>query len=125
MRALFERTNARDFAGAMDTYDDDVVQVLHGETAALGGSRTVGKAAVGRWYGDWFATFNSDYRFDIDELRDLGAGRVLMLATHHGTGRSSGARVVMPGVWVYTVREDRIVRVDVYPDVDAALADLD
>jgi ketosteroid isomerase-like protein len=120
VRELFERTNARDFAGAMDTYGDEVVQVLHGATAGLGGSPTIGKEAVGRWYAEWFGTFDSDYYFEIEEIRDVAPDRVLMIAKHHGTGRASGARLVMQGVWVYTVRDGKIVHIDVYNDVDAA-----
>ena len=64
----FEDTNARDFAGVMDAWAEDVTLILHGEIA-LTGSTATGKAAVGEWFGDWFRQFGRDYRFDIEESR--------------------------------------------------------
>jgi ketosteroid isomerase-like protein len=60
------------FAAVMDAYADDVVLDIHGEARGVGGEGAVGKNAVGEWFGDWFRTFDSDYRFEIDETRDWG-----------------------------------------------------
>jgi ketosteroid isomerase-like protein len=116
----FENTNARDFAAVMDAYADDMVLVLHGELRALGTEGAVGKEAVGEWFGDWFRTFERDYRFEIHEARDWG-DRVFVAATHHGRGRVSGAPMSGRQGWVYTVRDDKIVRCDVYAAPELAL----
>ena len=115
---LFECTNARDFEGAMETYAEDVVLELHGDGQLMSGAR--GKQAVGEWFGDWFRTFDRDYRFDLEEIRDWG-DRVFVAATHHGRGRASGAPIVQRVAWVYTLRDGAIVRCDSYPDPEAAL----
>ena len=115
----FERTNARDFAGVMDTWAEDVTLDLHGDFAPSA-NETSGKAAVGEWFGDWFRQFGSDYRFDIEECIDAG-DRVFLEATHHGHGRHSGVTVEQRTAYVYTVREGRIARVEVWADREAAI----
>jgi ketosteroid isomerase-like protein len=117
----FENTNARDFKAAMDAYADDVVLALHGEFhVGLGGEGAVGKKAVGQWFGEWFRTFDRDYRFEIEETRDRG-DQVLIAATHHGRGRGSGVPVTLRMAFVYTVRDGKVARCDVYPNRGAAL----
>ena len=111
--ALFERTNARDFSAVMDAYADDIVLAHHGDVQAVGGEGAVGKRGVGEWFGDRMQTFDRNYRFEIEELRELG-DRVLVVAVHHGRGRASGAEFARRAAWVYTLREGEIVRCDVY-----------
>jgi ketosteroid isomerase-like protein len=116
----FENVNKRHFKAVMDAYDDDMVLVIHGESRAVGGPGVVGKEAVGEWFGDWFRTFERDYRFEIEEARDLG-DQVLIVATHHGRGRTSGAPIHQRAGWIHTVQGGKIVRCDAYPDREAAL----
>ena len=118
----FENTNARDFEAVMGAYADDVVLGLHDDLVALGSEGAVGKEAVGEWFGDWMRTFERDYRFEVEEARDLG-DRVFVIATHHGRGRLSGAPMRRRAGWVYTVRDGHITRIDVYSDPESALRD--
>ena len=117
---VFESTNARNFQAVMDAYADEIVLELHDDLAIDAGGPVVGKGAVGNWFGDWFRAFDSNYNFEIVETRDWG-DRVLMVATHHGRGRVSGAPVAQEAAWVYTLRNGRIVRCDAYRDRAAAL----
>ena len=64
----------------MTYYADDVVLVV--EEGFLSTGTFEGKEAVGEWYGDWFRAFSSDYRFEIEELRELAPGLVFMTATY-------------------------------------------
>jgi ketosteroid isomerase-like protein len=116
-------TNARDFTAVMDAYADDVELVLHGDKALALGAGATGKEAVGEWFGDWFRQFGRDYRFEIEESREVG-DRVFLLATHQGHGRVSGAPVEERWAYVYTVRDGRVSRVDVWGDADAREAAL-
>ena len=116
----FEAVNVRDFEAVMDAYADDVVLALHGELRGLGADGAVGKEAVGEWFGDWFRTFDRGYRFEVNEARDWGE-RVLIVATHHGRGRVSGAPMAQRNGWIYTLRDDKIVRCDVYAEPELAL----
>jgi ketosteroid isomerase-like protein len=120
---LFEATNARKFAHVFALYADDVVLHLHGEIGAVAGDGAVGKPAVGRWFDDWFATFDRDYRFELLETQDHG-DRVLILAVHHARGRTSGVVIERPMAWIYTLRDREIVRCDAYDGRSQALAAL-
>jgi ketosteroid isomerase-like protein len=114
----FENTNARDFVAVMDAYTEDVTLILHGEGLLTGGA--TGKADVGKWFGDWFAQFGRDYRFEIEESQASG-DRVFLVATHHGRGRTSGAPVGLSLAYVYTVLGGKVSRVEVWSDREAAL----
>ena len=94
-------------------YADDVVLLVR--RAPGGGSRTPGiyegKEAVGEWFGDWFRTFDRDYRFEIKEARELGRGWSSCTATHGGRGRLSGAPVRGENAYLYRVRDGKISQV--------------
>jgi ketosteroid isomerase-like protein len=117
--ATFEAVNTRDFAAAMDVYADDVMLVLHGDLRVAGGADAAGKEAVGEWFGDWFRQFAHDYRFEIEEARDLG-DRVFIVARHRGSGRTSGVPVEQQNSYLYTVREGKISHIEVWGDRDTA-----
>ena len=116
----FEATNARDFAGVMDDWTEDVRLVVHGPLASPSNEAT-GKAAVGAWFGDWFRQFGPDYRFDVEDAQGAG-DRVFVLASHHAKGRRSGATVEQRTAYVYTMREGRVSRVEVWADEDREAA---
>jgi ketosteroid isomerase-like protein len=120
VREQFEATNGRDFPRAMDLYTEDVVLVVDSD-AFLNWGTFEGREAVGRWFADWLTTYEHGYHFDIEEARDLG-GVVLLVASHHGRGRISGAEVRGHTGYLYRVREGRIDRVELYPGRAEALA---
>ena len=113
VRDQFEAVNERDFPRAMSHYAEDVVLVVRHE-AFLQGGTFEGREAVGRWFGDWFRTFAPDYRFEIEETRDLG-DVVFLYASHRGRGRSSGVEVQGQTGYVYTLHDGKIVRVELHP----------
>jgi ketosteroid isomerase-like protein len=119
VRDQFAATNERDFPRAMGYYAEDV-QLVVDPAAFLEGGTFTGRDAVGQWFGNWFATFEPGYHFDIEEARDLG-GVVLLVASHHGRGRSSGAEVRAQNGYLYTVRGGKIARVEIYPSREQAL----
>jgi ketosteroid isomerase-like protein len=116
----FAATNERDFPRAMTYYAEEVELVVHPD-AFLQGGTFKGRDAVGRWFGDWFATFEPGYRFEIETARDLG-DVVFLDATHRGRGRTSGAEVHGRTGYLYTVRDRKIVRAELYPSPAEALA---
>jgi ketosteroid isomerase-like protein len=117
----FEGVNARAFATVMDAYAEDVILIPHGSWGALGGQQVVaGKEAVGEWFGDFFRAFASDYRFEVEEARDLG-DRVFIVATHQGQGRASGVPVATQTTYLYTVRKGKVSQVELWDDHDEAL----
>jgi ketosteroid isomerase-like protein len=119
VRAQFEAVNERDFERAMSFYADDVVLVVHAD-AFLQSGTFEGSEAVGEYFGDWFRTFEPGYRFELDEMRDLG-DVVFLAATHRGRGRASGVEVGGKHGYLYTVREGKIARAELYRSAAAAL----
>jgi ketosteroid isomerase-like protein len=115
----FAATNERDFPRAMSFYAEDVE--LHVDPDAfLEQGIFEGREAVGHWFANWFTTFERGYHFDIEEARDLG-DVVFLRATHHGRGRNSGVEVSGQTGYLYTVRDGKIVRVELFGSGAAAL----
>jgi ketosteroid isomerase-like protein len=114
----FAAVNERDFGRAMGGYAEDVELRVHPD-AFLQNGTFQGREAVGDWFGDWFRTFAHGYRFDIEEARDLG-DVVVIVATHHGTGRGSGVKVEGVTGYVYEVRDGKVAHVAIYPTAAAA-----
>jgi ketosteroid isomerase-like protein len=119
IKQQYEATNSRDFSRAMDYYADDVVLVV--EEGFLNTGTFEGKDAVGEWFGDWFRAFGSDYRFEMQEFRDLGGGVVYLFATYGGTGRASGVEVRDERAYLYHVDDGLITRVQLFLTRDRAL----
>jgi ketosteroid isomerase-like protein len=119
VRDHFAATNERDFPRAMSYYAEDVELVVDRDAFLEGGTFT-GRDAVGEWFGNWLSTFEPGYRFDIEEARDLG-DIVLLTASHHGRGRTSGAEVHGQNGYVYGLRDGKIVRVELYRGMAEAL----
>jgi ketosteroid isomerase-like protein len=119
IRQQYDATNQRDFESAMSYYANDVVLVV--EEGFLNTGTFEGKEAVGEWFGDWFRAFGSDYRFTIDEIRELGPGLVFLTATYGGSGRSSGAGVTDRRAYLYRVEGGRITRVQLFVAREGAL----
>lgn len=118
VRDQFAATNERDFERAMALYADDVVLVVPGPGIQSG--RYEGKKAVGEWFGDWLGTFDPDYRFEIDEAREIG-DLIFIHATHGGRGRVSGAEVRTESSYLYRVRGGKVVYVEFHWERDEAL----
>jgi ketosteroid isomerase-like protein len=117
--AQYEATNERDFPRAMSYYADDVELVVHPEASLERGTFS-GREAVGRWFGNWLSTFEPGYHFEVTETRDLG-DVVLLIASTHGRGRTSGAEVHGEVAYLYEVRDGKIVRAELFASRAAAL----
>jgi len=120
VRKQFAACNERDWGRAMDLYANDVVLTASAEAGPNPGIYE-GKEAVGEWFGDWFRAFDRDYRFEIEEARELEDGLVFLFATHSGHGRLSGAAVHGRNGYLYRVRDGKIVRVGFFATGEDAL----
>ncbi len=118
VRDQFGATNEGDFARVMNAWADDIELVV--PVDALEGGAFQGKDAVGRWFGEWFRSFERGYQFDVEEARDFG-GEVLVVARHDGRGRTSGAAVRARMAYLYRVQDGKIARIEVFPDRAKAL----
>ena len=116
----FAATNGRDFERAMGLYADDVRLIVSPESGPNPGIYE-GKAAVGEWFGDWFRTFDRDYRFEVNEAHELADGPIFLHATHGGSGRISGAEVQGENAYLYVVDDGEITQVGFFVSRDEAL----
>jgi hypothetical protein len=74
------------------------------------------------WLGAW-----EDFRFVVDEYRELYSERVLVLVRYTGRGKTSGidlGELGMQGAQLFRVREGRVTRFVRYIDRARAFADL-
>lgn len=109
-----------DVPGVLETLDPDVE--LYPVRAVLEGTPYTGHEGFRRFIADMSEDWR-EFTIDADEVRDLGAGRVLVAGRFRGQG-ASGVEVDTPAVWVCEVRDGRIVRLRFYADEAAALAAL-
>jgi ketosteroid isomerase-like protein len=119
IKGQYAATNERDFPRAMSYYAEDVVLVI--EEGFLNTGIFEGKEAVGEWFGDWFRAFGPDYRFAIDEIREVAPGLVFLTAAYGGTGRASGAEVRDRRTYLYRVEAGKITRVQLFVEPESAI----
>ena len=120
VREHFENTNARRFDDAMRRYDPDVELVVSEDVAVDPGVYR-GADAVGEWFGSWFGTFAPNYRLDIVELIAVDDA-VVAAVDHRGVGRRSGVEVTTRYYNAYWIRQDKIVRLELFRERSKALA---
>jgi ketosteroid isomerase-like protein len=92
-------------------------------------------AEPGRWHGlggmttafRRFLTEWEDFTVKVDEARELDDGRVLILVSHTGRGRTSGIDLarVGGGANLLEIRDGKVIQITAYWDRTRALADLD
>ena len=72
-------------------------------------------------YREMLSAFET-YSERVDDVRDLGGGRVLALGEARGRPHGGGPEVVQLGGEIVTVRDGRIVRIEFFLDRAEALA---
>ena len=68
-----------------------------------------------RWEEMW-----TDYHFEVQDLVDAG-DKVVLLYRQVGKAKESGIAVEERAAWVYTLREGKITRVEMFQDRETAL----
>jgi ketosteroid isomerase-like protein len=101
-----------DYEAAMPAFAQDVEVVtslerFHGTSGVVEEAR--------RWEEMWL-----DYRFEVKDL--VAAGDKVVLLYHQvGTSKESGIEVEERAGWVYTLRQGKITRVEMFQDRETAL----
>lgn len=119
MRDHYVATNERDFERAISHYAEDVELVVPSPHIRSGTFR--GRDEVGRYFGEFFATFEKDARFEIKEVIDVNDTTVVLVAVYHARGRASGVRIAGEVVWLYRLSKGKIAGVRWYDSRSAAL----
>jgi ketosteroid isomerase-like protein len=116
IRGMFEAWNRRDFPTAQAVWAPEIEIEMSVEGIIDGTYRGYdGLAEVMRFWGA-FAEFRSDIR-EAQPVSD----KVFITAHHFGRGKSSGIDVDMENWQVFTLRDGRIVKYEVYADRQKAL----
>ena len=87
----------------------------------LGVEAVSGRDAVLRFGFEEIPDAIEDFRVEVEELRDLGEGRVLLVARYLGRGKSSGVELEARISSIHRLRDRMIVSVRDYPSRQEAL----
>jgi ketosteroid isomerase-like protein len=116
LHRVFEAGNRGDVDALVAFYTADVVL-----EAAGTGLRFEGRAAVRRFYEDWFSLYE-DFDSELQEALDLGNGVGFSVLRSQGRPFGSTASAEQRSAWVSTWVEDMIPLVTIYTDIDAGRA---
>jgi ketosteroid isomerase-like protein len=111
--------NRGDVEGIAATLDPDVELVPL--RAVLDGSIYRGHEGMRRWLADMSEDW-AEFELELDEVRELDPGPVLVRATMRLRGRTSGVALDAPAAWLCDMRDGRVARIRFFADSEAALA---
>ena len=69
---------------------------------------------------EWTAAFD-EWAFEVDALHDAGTDRVVGIMRQRGRSRTTGLPVDMVYAQVFTIRDGKETRMEIYSDPDEAL----
>jgi hypothetical protein len=107
VQRMYDAWNRGDYESALSHFDPEVEW---SEPPDNPGARTWhGPKGVQRALATWVGAFEN-YRFELRELIDCGDDKVLLAGWQSGRGKGSGAEVSEENFGVYTVKDRKIVR---------------
>jgi ketosteroid isomerase-like protein len=118
VRKLFEVYNERSFAENAELVDPEIVWDLS-RLELPEGTPYTGRLELSGFVETWEDGFESEH-VEAEEILDAG-DRVVVLVRHRGRGRLSGIDVDQTYAMVWTLRDRRAVRMDMYPSHSEAL----
>jgi ketosteroid isomerase-like protein len=118
IRAGIAALNRGDVDGIAAALDPDVELVPL--RAVLDGSVYRGHDGMRRWLEDMGEDWTK-FELELEEVRELGSGRVLVRAAMRLRGRS-GVALDSSAAWLCDMRAGRVRRIRFYEDSNAALA---
>ena len=121
IRRLYDAWLADDYETVYAAYDPEIRLNPDPEASWVGiGDNYVGHAGISRYMAAVYEAFE-DYRPEIEDILDVGEGRVLTLAIEHGRGRGSGAEVeANQTAHLWTLSKGKAVQLDLFLDRERA-----
>ena len=119
VRRLYDASGRGDTAAALALFDSDVEINYRGVVPDLAGKDLYGPAGVAEVMTTITGDF-SEFEARPEELIDAG-DKVVAVVHQWGVGRASGIRVERRVGQVWTVRDGKVVRWEIYEDRDEAL----
>lgn len=118
IRRLYDAWEAGDIDAALAAVDPEIEWIVPQDSPDR--RSWSGPAGVLESMAEWTEPFE-DFRFEVVEVRDLG-GPVLVDLFQHARGKGSGV-TVEGHIWhLWTVREGRAVRAEMFRSREEALA---
>jgi ketosteroid isomerase-like protein len=118
VRRLLDVYNERSFDENMELIDPEIVWDLSRVELPDGASYT-GRSELRSFAEAWEEGFESEH-VTAEEIVDAG-DRVVVSIRHRGRGKISGIEVAQTFAMVWTLRDGRAVRMDMYPTRDEAV----
>jgi ketosteroid isomerase-like protein len=120
VRGVYDAAGRRDSTAVLALYDPDV-ELDNTRLHIVSGGVYRGHEGLRSFFRQWNEAWESvDY--ELDELIDVGADRVVSVVTRRGRGRSSGAEVEIQVALLFTVRDGKVVSVVWFPTREEAVA---
>ena len=79
-----------------------------------------GREGARRFLREWTAPFD-DWRIEVEAIHDAGTDKVVAILHQRGRSRSTGMPVDMRFAQVFTLRDGKQSRMEMYSDPDEAL----
>ncbi|MBA2764074.1 MAG: nuclear transport factor 2 family protein [Thermoleophilaceae bacterium] len=117
VRLMYDAWHRGDFETSLSYFDPEVEWIEPPDNP--GGRTRHGHEGVAGAVSTWTGVFD-DYRYEVRELIDLG-DKVLLTAWHSGRGKTSGAPVSEENFCVFTLRDGRIVKQEMFRQRSQAL----
>ena len=118
VRLVMEAAERRDFSTMFELISDDLV--FNSTFAASEGRVFRGHQGIRDYFESAEDSFD-DFKVEVDDIRDAPGERVVLLCWVRGKGKGSGVPVEHLFGQVWTVSGGKTVRIDSYPETEAAL----
>jgi ketosteroid isomerase-like protein len=118
VRRMYDAFERGDFDSALAHFDPNIEWDEPPDNP--GARKWHGRNGVERALATWMGAFE-DYRYELRELIDCGDDMVLLAAWQSGRGKASGVQVSEENFCVFTVRDGKIVRQQMFRHPDEAL----
>jgi ketosteroid isomerase-like protein len=119
VRRVYAEWERGNLAAAVEWFDPEIIF----ETFMPDASENVtahGIAEIEAFTRSWFSQWRN-YRAIVDDIREIGDDKVLVIGRQAAVGKHSGAEVESPGHTVWTFRDGRVVALSAHYDRKRAL----
>ena len=122
VRSIYEAAARRDAAAVFALYDPEVeLDNSALEVVGWGGRVYRGHEGVRSFFREWHEAWEAvDY--DFDDLIEAPGEHVISVVTRRARGRASGAEGTLDLALLWTIRDERVVRVVWFSSREDALA---
>jgi ketosteroid isomerase-like protein len=119
VRRAFEAYNAGDIEAVVDLFDPEVE--VRASAELMNPGPYYGRAGYLEWVRQWNEAWET-FVIALEEVVPVGQRHVIARVHQTGRGRGSGVDVDMQVGYMFEMREERCVRLALYPSFEAAMA---